>query len=78
MDNSSIDRSILIMSVIIRNHKSMKSIFASKTIWFGVLQIVFGGVGLVTGWLDQQAGIALVMTGFASIGLRFNTSQPLG
>lgn len=55
----------------------MKSIFKSKTFWFGVLQIVFGGIGLYTGWIDQQLAWGLVTTGCASIGLRFKTNTPV-
>lgn len=55
----------------------MKTFFTSKTIWFGILQIVFGLVGMAFSFLDQQTGMALVFTGFASIGLRIKTTQPL-
>lgn len=54
-----------------------KSIFTSKTFWFGVLQIAFGGVGYFTGWIDPAAASALVITGFGTIGLRIKTSQPV-
>lgn len=55
----------------------IKSIFASKTFWVGVLEIAFGGVGFLFHWLDQQTAWALVVSGLAAVGLRFNTSQPV-
>jgi hypothetical protein len=51
----------------------MKSILSSKTFWFGVAQIVFGATGLFTGWIDSTTATTLVITGFASIGLRVKT-----
>lgn len=56
----------------------MKSYFASKTVWFGIGQIVFGLVGLFTGWVDNQAAMALIVTGFGSIGFRSVTTQAVG
>lgn len=55
----------------------MKTFWTSKTIWFGILQIVFSGVGYFTGWIDQATAMTLFVTGCASIGLRFKTTQPL-
>ena len=55
----------------------MKSFLTSKTIWFGIAQIVFGGIGYFTGWITPDASTALVVTGATSIGLRFKTSQPI-
>ncbi len=55
----------------------MKSIFSSKTIWFGIAQIAFGGIGYYMGWIDQQLAYGLVTTGIGSIGLRIKTSQPV-
>jgi len=55
----------------------MKTFFTSKTIWFGIIQVLFGLVGLAFNWLDQQTAITLIFTGFASIGIRKKTSQPL-
>ncbi len=55
----------------------MKSFLTSKTIWFGIAQILFGAIGYFTGWMDTQAASFLVMTGCGSIGLRFKTSQPI-
>lgn len=47
------------------------------TFWVGLGQIVFGAVGLFTGWIDGQASTTLVFTGFAAIGLRVKTTQPV-
>lgn len=55
-----------------------KSIFASWTFWFGLLQLALGGVGFISGQLDQTAAFALVVTGAGSIGLRIKTTQPVG
>lgn len=55
--------------------QATKSIFVSKTFWFGVLQVIFGGVGLVTGWIDSQAAMALIISGFGMIGFRKVTTQ---
>lgn len=54
-----------------------KSIFTSKTFWFGALQIGFGIVGLVFNLLDHETAITLIGTGFASIGFRTVTSNPV-
>ena len=54
-----------------------KTFFTSKTIWFGILQIAFGLVGLAFHLLDVQTCGTLIVTGLASVGLRLNTSQPI-
>lgn len=54
-----------------------KSIFKSWTIWFGILQILLGAVGLISGLLDTETSIGLITTGFGSIGLRLKTTQPV-
>lgn len=56
----------------------MKSIFSSKTLWVGLGQFVFGVVGLFTGWIESSIATTLVFTGLAMMGLRLNTSQPVG
>ncbi len=56
----------------------MKSFLTSKTIWFGVLQVVFGAIGYFTGWIDHAQAGTLVVTGLGTIGLRFKTTQPIG
>lgn len=54
-----------------------KTLFESKTIWFGIFQICFGGIGMLAGFLDTQTGTGLIMTGLGTIGLRLKTSQPI-
>lgn len=54
-----------------------KKILMSKTVWFALAQAVFGIVGYYTGWIDQGTATTLLFTGFGSLGLRFNTSQPI-
>ena len=56
----------------------MKSLFASKTIWFGILQVIFAGVGYFTGWIDTVTATTLFVTGLGTLGLRLKTSQPIG
>ena len=55
----------------------MKSLFVSKTFWFAILKVVFGGVGYFTGWVDPQVAWGLVLLGLADIGLRVKTTQPV-
>jgi len=55
-----------------------KPLIHSKTFWLGLGEMVFGATGLVFGWLDSQAAGALIVAGFGMIGLRVNTSQPIG
>lgn len=55
-----------------------KSIFASWTIWFGILQIALGGVGLISGLMEQAEAFTLMITGLGTVGFRFKTTQPLG
>lgn len=54
-----------------------KSIFASWTIWFGICQILLGAVGFLSGKMDHQASLDLIVTGAGTIGFRFKTSQPI-
>jgi hypothetical protein len=54
-----------------------KSIFTSWTFWFGIVQILYGGVGLLGGFVDQAQGVTLIFTGLGSIGLRFKTTAPV-
>jgi len=55
----------------------MKSILSSRTVWFGIAQVIFGAIGYFTGWMDQGNAGTLVVTGVTTIGLRFKTSQPI-
>lgn len=60
------------------NNKNMpKSIFASKTFWFGALQIALGGYGLLSGLMDHTAALALLVTGLGTVGLRGVTNTPV-
>ena len=59
------------------NSPMAKSLFKSWTFWFGAIQIALGGVGLVSGLMNQEAAFALIATGFGSIGLRMKTTQPV-
>lgn len=54
-----------------------KSIFASLTFWFGVGQIVYAGLGLLLGQMDQAQAASLLITGVGTIGLRLKTTQPV-
>lgn len=54
-----------------------KSIWNSWTIWFGILQVLLGGVGLFSGNMGQPEAFTLITTGMGTIGLRIKTSQPV-
>lgn len=54
-----------------------KSIFASWTIWFAILQILLGIVGYLSGLADQAASFTLIVTGLGTFGLRLKTTQPV-
>lgn len=49
----------------------------SKTFWFGLAQMGFGVIGLMTGWIDSQLATGLIMTGMGTIGFRSATSAPV-
>jgi len=55
----------------------MKSPLKSWTLWFGVLQIAYGAVGLWFDLIDPQAGMTLIFTGMGTVGLRIKTTQPI-
>lgn len=55
-----------------------KALVSSWTFWFGLLQVLLGGVGLVSGLMDQQTSFALIITGMGAIGLRLKTEAPIG
>lgn len=54
-----------------------KSIFASKTFYFGAVQILLGLLGLITGKIDSATSISLITTGAGTIGFRLNTEAPV-
>lgn len=54
-----------------------KSIFTSTTFWFGALQLLLGGLGLVSGLMEQNQAMTLIMTGVGTIGLRLKTESPV-
>jgi Na+/phosphate symporter len=54
-----------------------KSIFRSWTIWFGILQLLLGTVGLVSGLMQSSEALTLITTGLGTVGLRFKTAQPI-
>lgn len=56
----------------------MKNIFASWTIWFGLLQVALGAVGMFSGLMGNSEAMTLITTGIGTIGLRLKTSQPVG
>lgn len=43
-----------------------------------VVQIVFGLVGLVFGWIDGGVALQLILTGFGVFGIRKSVGTPLG
>ena len=60
------------------NKKTMKKpIFKAWTIWFGVLQILLGEVGMFSGLMDPAESITLLTLGLTTVGLRVKTSQPV-
>lgn len=54
-----------------------KSILKSWTFWFGLVQVVYGGVGFLAGQIDGQSAMTLVITGLGTIGLRLKTTVPV-
>ena len=54
-----------------------KSLIESWTFWFGAAQILLGGIGLLSGLMDQSAAFALLTTGVGTIGFRLKTTQPI-
>lgn len=54
-----------------------KSVFVSWTIWFGILQLALGCVGLMSGLMDQGESTALILTGLGTVGLRIKTTKPI-
>lgn len=54
-----------------------KNIFKSWTIWFGILQILLGTVGLLSGLMSSAEAMGFITTGCSTIGLRFKTTQSI-
>jgi hypothetical protein len=55
----------------------MKEFYKSKTIWFGILQIVFAGVGFVFKFIEADVAYTLFLTGAGAIGFRLNTTKAI-
>lgn len=55
-----------------------KTLVSSWTFWFGFLQILLAAVGYLGQIMDEQAALALFITGWTSIGLRLKTTKPVG
>ena len=55
----------------------MKSIFSSWTIWFGIVQVALGILGMISGNMGSTEAFTLITTGLGTIGLRFKTAQPI-
>lgn len=47
------------------------------TFWFGALQMLLGGLGLVSGLMEQGQAITLITTGVGTISLRLKTDGPV-
>lgn len=54
-----------------------KNIFASWTVWFGVLQIALAGVGFMSNMMDSAQASTLAITGLGTLGFRFKTTDPI-
>lgn len=54
-----------------------KSIFASYTIWFGLLQMAYSIVGGLSGSLDSGTVQALFTSGLGTVLLRLKTREPI-
>lgn len=52
-----------------------KNIFKSWTIWFGLLQLLLGVVGLVSGLISNAEAMTLITTGMGTIGFRIKTNK---
>lgn len=55
----------------------MKSFFASWTIWFGILQLALGVIGLLSGLMESAEAWTLIVTGLGTVGFRVKTTKPL-
>lgn len=54
-----------------------KFILQSWTFWFGIAQILAGGLGFLSHNLDQHAALTLIVTGLGTIGFRIKTDSPV-
>ena len=54
-----------------------KFIIKSWTFWFGVAQIGSAVLGFLSGAVDQEAALALLVTGLGTIGFRLKTEAPV-
>lgn len=54
-----------------------KNIFLSMTFWFGALQVLLGGLGLMSKLMDEGQAFTLITTGITTIGLRLKTDGPV-
>jgi len=54
-----------------------KNIFKSWTIWFGLLQILLGGVGMMSGLMGSSESLGLITLGMTTVGLRVKTDKPV-
>lgn len=54
-----------------------KALIASWTFWFGLLQVLLGAVGWLSGLMQTTEALTLVTTGIGTIGLRVKTTQPV-
>lgn len=52
-----------------------KTFYKSWTFWFGVAQVATAATGFFSGNMDAQTAQALLVTGLATIGLRFKTTS---
>lgn len=57
--------------------QNMKTLLQSKTVWFGLAQMLFGAIGFLTGWIDSTTATTLIFTGLGTIGFRTQTSAPI-
>lgn len=55
-----------------------KPLLYSWSFWFGLLQILLGGVGFLSGKMGQAEALGLLGLGVTNIGLRAKTTQPIG
>ncbi len=47
------------------------------TFWFGALQVLLGGLGLMSKLMDEGQAFTLITTGITTVGLRLKTDGPV-